>query len=662
MVDGAIVFSLKKSRLDGRKRVVGQVASTAGNLAGFSVEMYSFQGEEEHRSDVLYTFTDENGTFTADCLPGSTYCINVNDARYVSKIIDLIPYDPVTQKMSTPSLTVSEGQPVEVAVTLGPARVPVPHQWIQLETPHQYSWLENGRAQNGQGARRWSVTTNEQGKARTFALPGEKLQGAIYTPEWRSQGSADVTTDGVTRLEFHRPVADARKITGRLLLPGDVIADLSEAVVEIGSVDGETEERLTRKTNDKGEFSFESKASRVGIYARTKDSRAAGVAIIERFDQPFELKLKPTGEFHGQLLGKENHPLKAHPVRAMVYVSGKFNFSTGFPTSFLAATFSARTDQEGKYSFSGLPCEVRITLTTDSLDGSDHDRSLEEFSLRRGESRPRAVSRLWKPNRKISFSERYKTTLRDCRLSNFGAMVILFRPVGDMKQFVDANFMNYDTTKEVMAFMQIQGSLDGESEPEITKLAHSKNWPLPEKGRVFALAMNPAGREVGRIEIDTKDPSGPKRAADFIRRQAPPPVDAAKKWDEAFALARQSGRKVWARISERYCGPCFSLTRWLDDQKGLLEEDYVLLKIDDGRDLHGAKVAERLMAKEGDGVPFYAIFDSDGKLRISSESATGNVGYPSGFEGKRHLRKMLMTTRKRLTDQQIDLIVNTLPD
>jgi hypothetical protein len=95
-----------------------------------------------------------------------------------------------------------------------------------------------------------------------------------------------------------------------------------------------------------------------------------------------------------------------------------------------------------------------------------------------------------------------------------------------MSEFVEVNFMNSDTTKEIMAFMQIKGSLGDESAPEIAKFAQSKHWPLPDNDKVFALAMDPAGRELGRIEIDAKDPAGPKRAADFIRQHAPAPADA----------------------------------------------------------------------------------------------------------------------------------------
>ena len=661
-VDGVILVRVKKSRLDARKRVAGKVLSARGSVAGLRVEMTSFQGEEEHRIDLLSTFTDEQGSFAADYLPGSTYCIYVNDIRYVSNIIDLIPFDAVTGKTNAPSLTVSEGQPVEIAVTSGSARTPIAHQLIQMETPHQYSWRENGVTRNGRGSRRWWVATDDRGKALTFALSKEKIQGSLFTPDWRSEVSAEVKTNGVTRLEFHREVADARTIKGRLQLPGGLAADLNEAVIEIGSLDGETKERLTRKTNDKGEFQFESKASRIGIYARTKDARAANVAVLDRLDRPITLDLKPTGEYRGQLLGKEDRPLNGHAVRAEIRVSGKRDFSKHFPTSFLAATFNAKTDAEGNFSFLGLPCEAAVSMSADSLGGPTLETGLEGCYLEPHEARPRIVSKLWNPERKSSFAERYDVTLRDCRLSNYGAMVILYRSGAQMSEFVEAHLIDSGKTKEVMTFMQIKGSLDNDSGPEIVKFAQSKHWSLPDNEKVFALAMDPASRELGRIEIDAKDPASPKRAADFIRQHAPVPADARQKWDEAFAEARKTGRKVWVRISGRYCGPCFSLTRWLDDQKKLLAQDYVFLKIDAGLDLHSTDVAKRLIGSNVQGVPFHAIFDSDGTMLITSESPLGNFGYPGGFEGKKHLRKMILNTRNRLTDQQVDEIVNSLRD
>ena len=104
------------------------------------------------------------------------------------------------------------------------------------------------------------------------------------------------------------------------------------------------------------------------------------------------------------------------------------------------------------------------------------------------------------------------------------------------------------------------------------------------------------------------------------------------------------------------------LARWLADQQELLAKDYVLLKIDDFRDEHGHTVAERLTRGNRHGIPFFAIFDEDGKLLIDSAGSSGNIGYPSSAEGKAHLRKMLLETRQNLADTDIDLLIVSIPD
>jgi hypothetical protein len=49
-------------------------------------------------------------------------------------------------------------------------------------------------------------------------------------------------------------------------------------------------------------------------------------------------------------------------------------------------------------------------------------------------------------------------------------------------------------------------------------------------------------------------------------------------------------------------------------------------------------------------------------LLIDSAGPLGNIGHPSSFEGKKHLRKMLLETRRNLTDVEIDQLVESLGD
>jgi hypothetical protein len=186
-----------------------------------------------------------------------------------------------------------------------------------------------------------------------------------------------------------------------------------------------------------------------------------------------------------------------------------------------------------------------------------------------------------------------------------------------------------------------------------------RQWPLPRPGRIFALALDPDGSELGRQDLDLEQEGAAREAADFIQEHVPAPQDAEEKWTTAFAEAKRTNRNVWARVSQRYCGPCFRMSLWLDDQRALLEKDYVMLKIDDVRDINGKDVARRIVRGQQVGIPFHAIFDASGSLLIDSNGPLGNIGSPSGTEGKKHLRTMLIKTRKNLTDAEIDQLVES---
>ena len=158
-------------------------------------------------------------------------------------------------------------------------------------------------------------------------------------------------------------------------------------------------------------------------------------------------------------------------------------------------------------------------------------------------------------------------------------------------------------------------------------------------GQDNAYAIDSAGNELGKPQISLQDSESPKLAAAFVHEHAPEKQDASQKWDKAFKLAQQTDRRVWARISQRYCGPCFLLARWLDDNKETLDKEFVMLKIDDYYDLNGVEISKRLTLGKPFGIPFHAIYSPDGTMIIDSAGPLGNIGHPSGDEGKKQLRK-----------------------
>jgi hypothetical protein len=104
------------------------------------------------------------------------------------------------------------------------------------------------------------------------------------------------------------------------------------------------------------------------------------------------------------------------------------------------------------------------------------------------------------------------------------------------------------------------------------------------------------------------------------------------------------------------------LSRWIDDQREILEKDFILLKIDDFRDMNGQVIAERLTKGRLVGVPFHAIFDANEELVMDSYGPLGNIGFMSGLEGKRHFKKMLDAACSRITPREIQVLLDALED
>ncbi len=180
---------------------------------------------------------------------------------------------------------------------------------------------------------------------------------------------------------------------------------------------------------------------------------------------------------------------------------------------------------------------------------------------------------------------------------------------------------------------------------------------------MFVCAIDGAGNELGRTEFNPNDKDGAEKAAQFVKQYAPNNKDAQQKWEKAFAEAKRTNRKVWDRIQPEVLQSLFfAFAARMDDQKEVLDQDYVMLKIDNFKDANGIEVAKRLTKGRNFGIPFSGIFDANENLLCDSEGPTGNFGFPSSFEGVKHLKKMLTQTRIKMTDEQIDQLMESFKE
>jgi hypothetical protein len=665
IVDGVAIFTLKERKP--RKRITGSVVSqeTTTPPGGFYVHLYSFQGERESRSDLASAFTNPDGSFSLDILPDATYSAYVQDEKWVGKIIDFVPYESSTDKLTTPKLEVVEGQPVEVIVTSGPKKEPMSNLTVSFRREYGYSWHENGDKRSGTSGPQWWATTDGSGKAATRTLPG-KLEVSIYSPRWRAEKSIDVVADKPVQINLHREIGDKRTVTGQIVLDPAAGKSLKDIEVRVASLDGNYQDEQSPSCNADGVFSFDTFANEVGIFAGTRDGKAAGSIITGKLTSPIEVRLLPTGQYHGKLLATGGQPAVSHPIRAYVRLEGKKDPNARLPKIVDVKRFEVKTDQHGEYTIEGIPARTTVILFADAVNSSGGGVFIDELYPEPNETRSPTVTYLVKTlakAEKLPLADRYRGTLRDCALAGYRPMIIVADDSGSTLKFVDQNYADYEANNDVYGFMQVLAF--GGTTPLVAADAaflKERNWPLPQPGRVFACAIDANGKELGRQEIDIANSGAAEEVANFIRQHAPPRQNAEEKWAAAFAEANRTNRRVWARVSGRYCGPCFLMTRWLDDQRALLEKDFVMLKIDGARDTGGEEIAKRVTQGQEGGIPFHAIFDASGKVLIDSVGPTGNIGHPSGIDGKKHLKKMLLETRKNITEAEVDRVVETTGD
>jgi hypothetical protein len=258
-----------------------------------------------------------------------------------------------------------------------------------------------------------------------------------------------------------------------------------------------------------------------------------------------------------------------------------------------------------------------------------------------------------------------ETLVRDCRLAGIHALVVVAGGGDIPGPFIKTQLLNEEDDPQPDVYSYLPKAFNGRESAEFLDRRQyfaTHKWPFPEENSLFLAALNGEGRELGRLTLDLKDDqAAAKSVAGFLKRHLPPQHDAKAEFAAALAEAKRTGRRLWVRVSQTRCNPCYSLSRWLDSQRELLAKDYVLFKFDDFRDLNGRELSAQLNF-DAHGVPCHAILDADGKLLINSIGPLGNIGDPSGeFEGISHLRKMLKTTAQKLSADEIETLIQSLP-
>ncbi len=180
-------------------------------------------------------------------------------------------------------------------------------------------------------------------------------------------------------------------------------------------------------------------------------------------------------------------------------------------------------------------------------------------------------------------------------------------------------------------------------------------------GAPFLSVLDAAGKPLVHQETSSLEQGkghDPDKVLAFFQEHTAPPQDARALLAQAQKTALKSGRALFVRLGAPWCGWCHRLDAFLRDPAiaALLEKEFVVLKIDQDRMLHGKKVAAELREGSPGGIPWFAFYNSRGQKIVTSDGPKGNVGCPVQPHEIAHFMNMLRIARQKLTDAELKTI------
>lgn len=122
--------------------------------------------------------------------------------------------------------------------------------------------------------------------------------------------------------------------------------------------------------------------------------------------------------------------------------------------------------------------------------------------------------------------------------------------------------------------------------------------------------------------------------------KAQEPVQTTKQiLNEAYALAAKENKKVFVMFHASWCGWCHKMDKSMNDEscKKYFDDNFVIrhLVVNESPDKKhlenpGAEDLKNLYHGKGQGIPFWLIFDKDGKLLADSKMRKKDEGHEAG--------------------------------
>jgi len=635
--------------------VSGRLKMPAGeSAAGILIDTFGFG--PTHTGDIPTARAAADGSFTLMVAPDHGYGLDIVDTTWASDGWGgLILADEKTPPADI-SIDVYRGAPLEVRVARGPERNPIASAWVETGIERPFSWRNAQDKKQGASAetRQW-LRTGADGVASTAVGKG-KLRVRLSTDNWEEEQEIKVADDSPASVDFYRPWLKQRLVTGKLTLDGTPYKPSATAKIEAFTDVKYEPEPLKTRLHDDGSFEILGDAGKILTFANDPKGRVSGFMRIGQNDEVITLSLVSSADVSGVLVDRAGRPLAGKTVH-WIWLDIRREVTEG-----------QVTDDQGRFRFESVPAKIKLTLEARSeIDQPTFASVGPILTFAPGEhveNRPFAEHDDAPPAKKAEpaagLAERLAKTIANVHPCRMNALVILQGDASAPVTKLVEKLEDWDDHPEVLAYLPLAVSAD---ELTASAAAVGKLVQLPpQAGEVVLVALDAEGKSLGVLRLTANDPAGQaKLAAAFLKDHSPPMRDANARLAAARAEAKRTGRKVWLVESGPRCGPCFRLGRWMEEHHGLLEKDYVVLKLMDGLDEHCDQVMNAVQETR-EGIPWFAITDAEGKILATSDGPAGNTGMPSSAEEIRHFREMLAKTKDRLSTDEIDRLCKSLED
>jgi thiol-disulfide isomerase/thioredoxin len=137
--------------------------------------------------------------------------------------------------------------------------------------------------------------------------------------------------------------------------------------------------------------------------------------------------------------------------------------------------------------------------------------------------------------------------------------------------------------------------------------------------------------------------------------------------DQVYAKAlpglAAAGRLGWVEFRADWCGWCKKMEKFFQTSEAapILAKYYSVVTVDTEKNDGSEQLARRLGSVNGiDGIPWFAVVDSTGKVLATSEGPKGNIGFPDTDVEVAHFFTILHNTAKGITAEEIGTIQRAL--